>query len=110
LRGDVPPHQKFHAVAEFAAIYRKGERSMLPFDQKPWAKQVAALVIVVTLLGAAGTAFYLHATKGLDTGAIVAIFLIVLALVPPNVVILRRRRTEEERRQASMVPARSSIR
>jgi len=83
---------------------------MLPFDRKPWAKPVAAIVIAVTLLGAAGTALYLHQTKGLDTGAVVAICLIVLALVPPNVVILRRRRTEDERQRATLVPSQSSVR
>jgi hypothetical protein len=65
---------------------------MLPFDQRPWAKQVAATVIVVTLLAAVCVPIILHERKALDLPIIVGIVLLVLAIVPPNVVILRRRR------------------
>jgi hypothetical protein len=81
---------------------------MLPFEDKPWAKPVATAMILFTLLGAAILALYLHETKGLDTGAIVAILLTILAVVPPNIVVLRHRRLAD-RRHDGMLPAHTPV-
>ena len=64
---------------------------MLPFDNKPWAKRVARMVIVVTLVAAVGVPFVLHSRGTLDLPMIVGIVLLVLAIVPPNVAVLRRK-------------------
>jgi hypothetical protein len=66
---------------------------MLPFDRKPWARQLAATVILVTLIAAICVPIILHAKKALDPPIVVGILLLLLAIIPPNVVILRRHRT-----------------
>jgi uncharacterized membrane protein YoaK (UPF0700 family) len=63
---------------------------MLPFDSKPWAKPLAATIIVLTVLAALVAPFYLHHIRHLDPPMAVLILLLVLAIVPPNLVILRR--------------------
>ena len=63
---------------------------MLPFDRKPWAKQVAWTVIVLTVIGALIAPFYLHHIRHLDPPMAVLVILLVLAIVPPNIVIVRR--------------------
>jgi predicted ABC-type exoprotein transport system permease subunit len=65
---------------------------MLPFDRKPWARSLAATVIVVTLVAAVLTPFYLRHIRHLDPPMAVLIVLLVLAIVPPNLVIVRRHR------------------
>jgi hypothetical protein len=83
---------------------------MLPFENRPWAKRVALSVIVVTLLSAAIAAIILDRTNGLDTGAITAICLILLAVVPPNIALLRRRRLADGQQRPTMIPSHPSIR
>jgi len=67
---------------------------MLPFDQRPWAKQVAAVIIVLSLVAAIWVPVYLHHRKALDPPIVVGIVLLLLAIVPPNFVILRRHRRD----------------
>lgn len=64
---------------------------MLPFDRKPWAKHLAALVIVVTLCAAIYAPYELHRRKSLDTPIVVGIILLLFAIIPPNILILRRK-------------------
>ena len=64
---------------------------MLPFDQRPWARQLAATVIVVTLIAAICVPIMLHRLKALDPPIIVGIVLLLLAIIPPNIVVLRQR-------------------
>ena len=64
---------------------------MLPFDNKPWAKHVARIVIAVTLLGIAAVWMYLRTFGALDTGEYLAFFLIALAIIPPNLAVLFRK-------------------
>ena len=68
---------------------------MLPFDRKPWAKHVAATVILFTLVAAVILPFYLRHIRHLDPPMAVLIVLLVLAIVPPNLVVLRRHRAGE---------------
>jgi hypothetical protein len=75
---------------------------MLPFDHRPWAKHLAATVILITLVAAVLIPIYLHRHHILDTGAIVAVLLILLAAIPPNIAILMHKCTpEEEARRAA---------
>jgi predicted ABC-type exoprotein transport system permease subunit len=64
---------------------------MLPFDRRPWARQLAATVIVVTLIAAICVPIILHRLKALDPPIIVGIVLLLLAIIPPNIVVLRQR-------------------
>jgi hypothetical protein len=64
---------------------------MLPFDQKPWAKTVAAVVVVLSFVGAICLAFYFHSIYSLHISEVVGIFLLLLTIVPPNVAILLRK-------------------
>ena len=61
---------------------------MLPFDQKPWAKTVAGVVIALSILGAIGLAVYFHNIGMLHISEIVGIFLLLLTIIPPNAAIL----------------------
>jgi hypothetical protein len=79
------------AASSLPRIGKKERAQMLPFDKRPWAKQVAATVIVLTLVAAVLVPIYLHHRKALDPPIIVAIVLLLLAIIPPNIVILRRR-------------------
>jgi hypothetical protein len=83
---------------------------MLPFENRPWAKRVALSVILVALLSAAIAAIVLDRTKGLDTGAITALFLILLAIIPPNIAILRHRRQADGQQRPTMIPSHPSAR
>ena len=65
---------------------------MLPFDRKPWAKNLAATVIVLTLLAALLAPVYLRHINHLDPPMAVLIVLLVLTIVPPNFIIWRRHR------------------
>jgi hypothetical protein len=78
------------ASSSFAVGIQKERADMLPFDKRPWAKQVAATVIILTLVAAVLVPIYLHHRKALDPPIIVGIVLLLLAIVPPNIVILRR--------------------
>ncbi len=66
---------------------------MLPFDNRPWAKPLAATVIVITIIAAVLAPFYLRHIRHMDPPMAVLIVLLVLAIVPPNLLILRRRDT-----------------
>ena len=74
---------------------------MLPFDKRPWAKQLAASVIVFTLIAAVCVPIYLHQHKALDLPIIVGIVLLLLAIIPPNIVILRRRGNDERNQESA---------
>jgi hypothetical protein len=63
---------------------------MLPFDKKPWAATVAGAVILTTLLGISAAALYLHSLGPLDTGEIVAMLLLALAIIPTNLAVIYR--------------------
>ena len=68
---------------------------MLPFDKRPWARPLAATVIVLTIIGAIIAPFYLRHIKHLDPPMAVLILLLVLAIVPPNYVVVRRHNPRE---------------
>jgi hypothetical protein len=75
---------------------------MLPFAERPWARPVAAIAIVVTLIAAVWIPLELRAWGRLDLPIMVGIVLLVLAIVPPNIVILRHRPEDIGRRRAAM--------
>jgi hypothetical protein len=72
---------------------------MLPFDQKPWAKPVARMVIAATILGIAAAAYYLHTLGPLDTGEILAFILLALTIIPTNLAVIYRKPKVAESRQ-----------
>jgi hypothetical protein len=90
------PHPKIEgAGSSFAAGVQKERADMLPFDKRPWAKQVAATVIVVSLVAAVCVPVILHHHKALDPPIVVGIVLLLLAIIPPNIAILLRRRRDD---------------
>ncbi len=76
---------------------------MLPFDNKPWAKGLAATIITVTLIAAVCVPIVLHERKALDLPIIVGIFLLLLAIVPPNILVLVQKPGDAERRRAGFM-------
>ncbi len=69
---------------------------MLPFDQRPWAKSLAASVIVLSTLGAIWLAFYFYTDDALHISEVVGIILLLLTIVPPNLAIIMRKQNDSE--------------
>ena len=61
---------------------------MLPNDHKPWAKPLARTVIVLTMIGLFGLAYYFESNNSLHIPEIVGLFLLFLTIVPPNLAVL----------------------
>jgi multidrug efflux pump subunit AcrB len=74
---------------------------MLPFEDKPWAKRLAATVIAVSIIGAICIPIILLERKALDVPIVVGIVLLLLGLVPPNVLILIQKPGDAEKRRAA---------
>jgi hypothetical protein len=64
---------------------------MLPFDRKPWAKTVAAIVITLSFVGAICLTLYFHSIDALHPSEIVGIILLLLTIVPPNAAVVMRK-------------------
>ena len=63
---------------------------MLPFDDRPWAKTVATIVIVMSVLAAIVAAFYLESINMFHVSEMLIIALLLLTIVPPNLAIIRK--------------------
>jgi hypothetical protein len=61
---------------------------MLPNDHKPWAKNVARIVICFTIVALVVLAFILKSYNTLRIPEIVGLFLLFLTIVPPNLAII----------------------
>ena len=75
---------------------------MLPFDQKPWARAVAGIVIGLSLMGAVGAALYFRSIGSLHISEMVGIFLLLLTIIPPNAAIVMRKPGEQLPTQGSL--------
>ncbi len=64
---------------------------MLPFDNRPWAKPLARLVIGASLVAAGFGSYYLYTMEQLYIPEITGILLLLLTIIPPNVAVLMRR-------------------
>jgi hypothetical protein len=69
---------------------------MLPFDQRPWAKAVAAAVVILSSVGAVCLAFYFYSIGSLHPSEIVGIVLLLLTIIPPNAAVLMRKHDAED--------------
>jgi hypothetical protein len=63
---------------------------MLPFDQKPWAKTLATIVILVSFFGLAALALAMYYMGNLHIPEGVGIVLLLLLFLPPNIAVLNR--------------------
>jgi Mg2+/Co2+ transporter CorB len=61
---------------------------MLPFENRPWAKTMARIVICTTLIALAGLGYFLHSHNALRIPEIVFIILVILTIIPPNLAVL----------------------
>ena len=68
---------------------------MLPFDRRPWARTLARVVILITIVAEIGTFLWLRHYGPLDTGEILALALVLVGVIPPNVHIIRRKPGEK---------------
>ena len=68
---------------------------MLPGDQKPWAKSVARLVVLLSVTAAVVGAYFLYDIKMLHVPETLIILLLLLTIVPPNLAIIRRRSADD---------------
>jgi hypothetical protein len=64
---------------------------MLPFDDRPWAKTVATIVVVFSILAAIATAFYLEYIGTFHFSEMLILALLLLTIVPPNLAIILRK-------------------
>jgi len=69
---------------------------MLPFDNRPWAKALAATVIGLSVLAAVLAAYYLNDTDQLHIPEVAIIVLLLLTILPPNLAIVLRKRATSE--------------
>ncbi len=72
---------------------------MLPFDNRPWAKPVARLVIVLSIAAVVVGLMYIHSQGPIDTGEIWVAALFLFAVLPPNIAILFRKQDQIETRK-----------
>ncbi len=64
---------------------------MLPFDQRPWAPNLAKAIIAVTLIAEVVAVFWLRHYNPLDIPEIVALVLILIGVIPPSIYVIRRK-------------------
>jgi hypothetical protein len=64
---------------------------MLPFDNRPWARRVARVVICGSVAGAVAGGWYMYSVGELHIPEVTILVLLLLAIVPPNVAVLRKR-------------------
>jgi hypothetical protein len=64
---------------------------MLPFDNKPWAKTLAGVVVGVTVVALICLALYLHHLDQLRIPEYVGLFLLFLTIVPPNLAVIYKK-------------------
>jgi hypothetical protein len=60
----------------------------LPSADKPWAKPVARIVVIATIIGLPCLAVFLKIHNTLHISEIVGIFLLFLTIVPPNLAVI----------------------
>jgi hypothetical protein len=63
---------------------------MLPYDQKPWARNLARIVILVSFLSLSALTLILYRMGQLHISEGVGIVLLLLLFLPPNIAILTR--------------------
>jgi hypothetical protein len=83
---------------------------MLPFDDRPWAKTVATIVIVMSVLAAIAAAFYLESINTFHVSEMLIIALLLLTIVPPNLAIILRKPGTPESTSATKQLHQSRIR
>jgi hypothetical protein len=70
-------------------VREEGE-NMLPYDQKPWARILAKIVIFVSFLSLSALTLILYRMGQLHISEGVGIVLLLLLFLPPNIAILTR--------------------
>lgn len=64
---------------------------MLPCQNSTWPKGLARAIILLALIAAVATAYYLHDQHLLYIPEITILLLLLIAIIPPNIAILRRK-------------------
>ena len=64
---------------------------MLPFDDRSWAKPLARVVIVLSVVATIIGAWYLYSIHQLYIPEITGLVLLLLVIIPPNLAVLRER-------------------
>ncbi len=65
--------------------------TMLPFDNRPWAKRVAQIVIGVSVVAAIVSAYYLYDMDELHISEVFIILLLLLTIIPPNLAVIMKK-------------------
>jgi Mn2+/Fe2+ NRAMP family transporter len=65
---------------------------MLPFDNRPWAKRLAAVVIVCTVVCEITLYLWIRTEGPLNFSENLAFVMFFLAVIPPNVQIIRSKK------------------
>ena len=73
---------------------------MLPFDNRPWAKTFARLVIALSLIAAALGVYYCQETDQLHISEVAIIGLLLLTIIPPNIAIVLRKKGPDDQPDA----------
>ena len=64
---------------------------MLPFDNRPWAKTLARIVIALSIVAAALGAYLYYVNDDLHISEVAIIVLSLLLILPPNIAIVLRK-------------------
>jgi hypothetical protein len=77
---------------------------MLPFDNRPWARPVAGIVVALSFLAAILGAYYLNDNDELHIPEVTGILLLLLAIVPPNLAILSKKSGDNQAKSHPINP------
>ena len=77
---------------------------MLPFDQRPWAKTLATIVISCSITAAVTATYFLYTFQELHIPEVTIILLLLLTIVPPNLEIALRKNKKKAPEDAAGLP------
>jgi hypothetical protein len=64
---------------------------MLPFDNRPWAKTLARIVIFLSIVAAGFAGYFCYVNDELHISEMAILGLSLLTVLPPNIAILLRK-------------------
>jgi hypothetical protein len=65
--------------------------TMLPLDNRPWAKSLAKTVIGISIVAAVVGSYYLYDMDELHVSEVVGVLLLLLTIIPPNVAVVMKK-------------------
>jgi hypothetical protein len=67
-------------------------RTMLPYDNRPWARTLAKIVVISSTCLLIALGFFLHSIGQMRISEYVGLLILFLIIVPPNLAVIYRKR------------------